>query len=127
METSQRFFEWMNNITKTERIDVSIIGFYFGIFETTTGFEMYVAGTISFDEEDEDWATEVGFEPVDKYFTLGEDFQLGKDWEQVLEKVESMLYSYVNSDAFLTSFLKNAEGIATGFDDGNLTIIYRGD
>lgn len=125
METNRRFSEWISNITKTEKLPASVQGFYFGIFESAEGYKMYLVGTDCFNEEDEDWATEVVFEPADKYFVLGKDFQAGKSWEEVLEKAEKMLFDYINSDAFRTSFLKNAQGIATGFDDGNLTIIYR--
>jgi hypothetical protein len=126
METNRRFSEWIGNIAKTENPPTLVQGFYFGIFESAEGYTMYLVGTDCFDEEDEDWATEVVFEPADKYFVLDKDVLQSKNWEQVLEKVEKLLHNYVNSDAFQASFLKKAQGKATGFDDGNLSIIYKG-
>lgn len=127
MTTEQRFAEWIERINQTEKFDNSIIGFNFGLFETTEGFEMYLIGSKTFDQEDEDWATNVDFEPKEKYFQFGQEFSTNKDWQDVLKYSEKLVQDYFNSDKFKTSIFVNAKGITTGFDDGNLTIIRQND
>ncbi len=124
MTVEQRFTMWIENISQSEKIDNSIIGFNFGLFETTDGFEMYLIGSKTFDIDDEDWATNEDFEPKQKYFQFGKDFSSNKDWQDIQKYSEKLVQEYVNSDKFNTSIFANAKGITTGFDDGNLTIIH---
>mgnify|MGYP006198081177 CR=1 FL=1 len=49
MIIEQAFAEWLDNINEIEKIDNSIIGFNFGLFETTKGFEMYLIGSKKFE------------------------------------------------------------------------------
>lgn len=124
MTVEQRFSEWIDNINQEEIVDSSIIGFNFGLFETTDGYKMYLIGSKTFDKDDEDWATNVDFEPKQKYFKLGEEFSRDKDWQDVLKFSEKLVTNYVNSKYFQKSIFVKAYGITTGFDDGNLTIIF---
>src|SRR5690606_34296565 len=104
-----------------------IEGFNFGLIETTNGFEMYLIGSKTFDKDDEDWATNVDFEPKQKYFQFGKEFSTDKDWQYILRISEKLILNYVSSNKFKTSIIANANGITTGFDDGNLTIIKAND
>lgn len=119
----QRLHEWVDNINKTERIDKSIIAFNFGLFESEEGFTMYLTGSKVFDEDDDDWATNMDFEPKQKYFSFGTVFLKDKDWEDILKYSENLVRTYIASEAFKTSIFVQAKGIAVGFDDGDLTII----
>jgi hypothetical protein len=127
MTIEQIFEEWLENINQTETVDTSIKGFNFGLIETTNGFEMYLIGSKIFDLDDEDWATNVDFEPKQKYFQFGKYFSTNKDWQDILKISEKLILNYVNSNKFRTSIFANAKGITTGFDDGNLTIIKAND
>lgn len=127
MTIEQTFIEWIENINEIEAVDNSIIGFNFGLIETTNGFEMYLIGSKSFDKDDEDWATNVDFEPNKKYFQFGKEFSADKDWQGILKISKKIILNYVSSENFKTSIFANAKGITTGFDDGNLTIIKAND
>ncbi len=127
MTIEQTFTEWIEKINENETVDNSIIGFNFGLFETTNGFEMYLIGSKTFDKDDEDWATNVDFEPKQKYFQFGKEFSADKDWQEILKISETLIFNYVSSEKFKTSIFANAKGITTGFDDGNLTIIKTND
>jgi hypothetical protein len=127
MTIEQTFAEWIEKINENETVDNSIIGFNFGLFETTNGFEMYLIGSKTFDKDDEDWATNVDFEPKQKYFQFGKEFSADKDWQEILKITETLIFNYVSSEKFKTSIFANARGITTGFDDGNLTIIKTND
>jgi hypothetical protein len=127
MTIEQTFAEWIEKINENETVDNSIIGFNFGLFETTNGFEMYLIGSKTFDKDDEDWATNVDFEPKQKYFQFGKEFSADKDWQEILKITETLIFNYVSSEKFKTSIFANAKGITTGFDEGNLTIIKTND
>jgi len=119
----QRFHEWVDNINETERIDKSIIAFNFGLFESEEGFTMYLTGSKVFDKNDDDWATNIDFEPKQKYFSFGNEFLKDKDWQDILKYAASLVQSYVKSEDFKTSVFAQAIAITVGFDDGELTII----
>lgn len=123
MKIEQTFTEWLEDINQIEKVDNSIIGFNFGLFETTNGFEMYLIGSKTFDKDDEDWAINVDFEPKQKYFLFGKEFSANKDWQDIQKLSEELILNYVNSENFKTSIFAYAKGITTGFDDGNLSII----
>jgi hypothetical protein len=127
MTLEQTFEEWLENINQTETVDNSIEGFNFGLIETTNGFEMYLIGSKTFDLDDEDWATNVDFEPKQKYFHFGKEISTDKDWQDILKISEKLILNYVSSNSFKNSIIANAKVITTGFDDGNLTIIKAND
>ncbi len=116
------FEEWLNQIIKIEKPSRKIKGYYFGLFETgEKEFMMYLSGSKEFDVNDDDWACNNDFEPKEKYLSL---FQYnGFEWEDVLNNVIDMLQSFINTDLYYNSFFAKAEGIATGFDEGDLIII----
>lgn len=119
----QRFHEWLETINKIEKIDKSIIAFNFGLFESEEGFTMYLNGSQTFDEDDEDWATNMDFEPKQKYFSFGSEFLKDKNWQDILNYSEHLVQTYVTSENFKASIFAHAKAIAVGFDDGELTII----
>lgn len=115
--TQEKFNDWLNLIIQHERPGEDIIAYYFGIFEGTEGYEVYLVGSKGFDEDDDDWACNNDFEPANKYFSLK---QPGADWEQILEDVKKNIETFTRQDSFKNSFLDKAEAIATGFDEGDL-------
>lgn len=119
----QKFHEWLDNLSKTESIDKSIIAFNFGLFESGDGFTMYLNGSKIFDKDDDDWAANMDFEPKQKYFSFGKEFLKNKDWEDILKYSENLVETYIASEAFKTSIFAQAKGIAVGFDGGDLTIL----
>jgi hypothetical protein len=108
-------FKWPNF-----REAYNIIAFNFGLFETEDGYTIYVIGSGTFDEEDPDWATEVDFEPKDKYLQIDSSETKGLEWNQVLEKAKATIEEFVTSDKFDDSFMRHAKAVTTGFDDGDL-------
>jgi hypothetical protein len=123
MSIKTNFNNWLNRINRTEAASDSIIAFNFGLFESVNGYTVYLIGSETFDEEDDDWATNVDFEPQEKYFELDSSFVKGKDWQEVLEISEELVKEYLNSESLDNTIFKNAEAITTGFDDGELVRI----
>ena len=115
--TQKIFNDWLDKIIQTEKPSPNILAYYFGILETTKGYETYLVGSREFDEDDEDWACNTDFVPTDKYLKLG---QADTDWEQILEQVKQYIEIYAQTENFNNSFLGKAKAIATGFDGGDL-------
>lgn len=111
------FNNWLDEILKTEKPNADIIAYYFGIMETTEGYETYLVGSKEFDEEHDDWACNTDFVPKNKYLAIG---QAGTDWELILADVKQHIEKYIQTSKFKNSFLEKAKAIAMGFDDGDL-------
>ncbi len=120
MSTKTDFNNWLDRINKSETISDKIVAFNFGLFETENGYTIYLIGSETFDEEDDDWATNVDFEPEEKYFELDSSLVKRKDWQEVLEITEKRVKEYLNSESLNNTIFKNAKAITTGFDDGDL-------
>jgi hypothetical protein len=123
MTFEKEFNDWMTRLNKNENLDKSILAFNFGLFETPEGYTIYLIGAKKYDEGDEDWATEVDFEPDEKYLAINPQETKGLEWNQVLDKAVDVVTKYVQSNDFKGSILKDAKAVTTGFDDGNLTRI----
>ena len=119
----KKFQNWIKSINK-ESVNHSIVGFNFGLFDSDKGYVMYLIGSESFDKDNEDWATEIDFEPSKKYFNFGKSFSKNKTWKEILDYSVKIITGYIESEKFKGSIFSNAVGITTGFDDGNLVIIY---
>jgi len=115
--TDKIFNNWLDKILSTEKPNTDIIAFYFGILETTSGYETYLIGSKEFDEEDDDWACNTDFVPKDKYLKLG---QTDAEWENILANVKHYIKNYIQTSNYKNSFLDKAKAIATGFDDGDI-------
>lgn len=120
MKFENAFNNWMTRLNKLEKPNRSISAFNFGLFETPDRYTLYLIGANHFDEEDEDWATEIDFEPQEKYLAIDSEETNGLEWNQVLDKVTTTVTKYIHSPDFKESILNKAHAITTGFDDGNL-------
>jgi hypothetical protein len=123
MTFEKEFNDWMTRLNKTEKPGTDIVAFNYGLFETAEGYTIYLIGAKEFHEDDEDWATEVDFEPNEKYLPINPNETKGLEWNQVLDKAVDTITKYIHSENFKVSILKDAEAITTGFDDGDITRI----
>ena len=108
---------WIVNVDKTEELPSDIVALSFNLYEP---YGMEMVGSTWFDEEDEDWACDEDFEPVQRSCP---DFEISDNlkWEEVLEIVVAILKDLIGELSDLKLF--KIEHIAVGFTDGNLTII----
>lgn len=117
MNTQQKFNNWLDSILATEKPDKDIIAYWFGIFESTDGYQIYLIGAKIFDENDDDWACNVDFAPQNKYLIIGQN---EVDWQAILEKTKKYLTDYLQLPIVKNSFLDKSTAIACGFDNGDL-------
>jgi shikimate kinase len=122
--TAANFQNWIAQIINSDKQNESIVAYYFGIFEGEEHYTVYLIGSSFHDPEDNDWASNNDFEPINKYFVLPNDFD-HLSWNEVLGSVEKYLKYFVSSPIYANSFFSKAKVIATGFDDGELIEILR--
>ncbi|KAA9044580.1 hypothetical protein F6S82_16725 [Bacteroides xylanisolvens] len=109
--------KWIINIDKTEELPSDIVALSFNLYEP---YGLELVGSTWFDEEDEDWACDEDFEPIQRSCP---DFKISDDleWEEVLEIVTATLKALIKELADLRLF--KVEHIAVGFVDGDLIIL----
>ena len=118
LEIPERFSKWIDKIETGNLPNEKIKGLNFGLFESADSYMMYLIGAERFDENDENWACEVDYEPEYKYLDLNDSKLNDSDWEYILDYSISLINDYLREN---DSFLTNIENITIGFDDGNLT------
>src|SRR5579875_2899076 len=100
------FENWIENIIKAERPSSDILAYNFGIFETPSGYSLYLIGSCEYDEGG-DWACNNDFEPTEKYFPLPNEFS-ELQWDEVQTKVVEILKGFLTTDLYKDSFLSKA-------------------
>ncbi len=115
----ERFSKWIEKIESENLPSEKIKALNFGIYETPADtYMMYLMGAEKFDENDEDWACEIDYEPKYKYLDLDDSKLNESDWEYVLDYMVNLISNYLKQN---DCFLNKIENITTGFNDGNLT------
>lgn len=112
---------WLNELNISEFIPEEIIAINFGLFESDKGYILYMTGSEFYDMDDDDWASEIDYEPQKKYLTLGKSAEI--DWEFLEDEVVKNITEILNSESFKNSMFSNVSNITVGFDDGDLVKI----
>jgi hypothetical protein len=121
MKFKTKLYEWANKaLSKT--IPDQVKAFSFNLFETPVGFGIELIGAGSFDENDEDWACDEVFEPTQRQLDIPIAYS-GKNWEQCLKKMKTLVLQYLNSNEPGAVILNKAQGVGIGFVDGNLELL----
>ena len=110
--------DWLVEFNNKEIIPKNIEALNFGLFESENNFILYLIGSENYDENDDDWATEVDYEPKNKYLTLVNSKNQG--WEEILKEVEISILEVLTSNNFQNSIFEKIKNITIGFDDGDL-------
>lgn len=121
MEIKKQIYNWLAVINEKEILPDGIIAFNFGLFQNSEGYySVYLIGSKIYDANDDDWAVEEDYRPQPRYLHLKNILQGDMDIQQFSNKMCEIIKSYIASDAFPASILKNAQAITTGFDSGDL-------
>lgn len=111
---------WLNIIESLDGIaPPEVKAFYFGIFESTEGLLMYLAGSFEYDEQTDDWANLESPDKAYRYIGLPDDLR-EEPQEIILIEVAAVLSEMEENGIFKKGILKNAEAICCGFDGGRL-------
>ena len=116
----RRIEAWLNDILG-QKIPSAVRAFCFNLYEDYEGWSIELMGTESFRLDDEDWACDeiTDFGTREKPLSWKEE----ADWNEVLSEVSSALKQYLENGS-CADILKSRAGVAVGFVDGNLEILY---
>jgi len=114
---------WINNLEKYCSPPKAISALNFGLFESDKGFMIYLIGSKLYDPSNDDWATEVDYEPIPlyKYLLLSGNDIADLKWDEILQQVNSVLKDIIEKSPNHSLFKNRV--VTTGFDDGDLTVI----
>lgn len=110
--------DWLLELSHNEVIPENIVALNFGIFESENGYCVYLIGSESYDVDDDDWACDVDYEPVDKYLNI-EGVDVGVDSDKFLNEVITILLDIISLEK-VSAWLLHTKYITVGFDDGVL-------
>jgi hypothetical protein len=124
-------FEEEFNIWLEDSLSISVPtnvkAFSFNLYETAFEedfkFGIELIGAERFDRTDEDWACEEIWEPIQRRISIPVLYS-GENWEECLQKFNSLVTKFVSSEGKAALVLKSRDGIGIGFVDGNLEIIW---
>ncbi len=122
MTLYELFEEWLDSAL-CQDVQDDVIAFNFNLYEDAgSKWSIEIVGTLSFDENDEDWACD----EVTDFNTRENPLQWQEDtsWEDVLSKAEDMIIKYLETGKYAYK-LKHADAVACGFVDGSLEIVYK--
>ena len=116
LNKTKDFFEWLDLILKNE-LNSEIKAINFNLYEDTDNkWSIELVGTFSFDKDNDDWACDVDYEPVDKYLNIeGVDV----DPDKFLNEVITILLDIISLEK-VSAWLLHTKYITVGFDDGVL-------
>lgn len=110
--------EWFEKLNETEKIPTNIIAINFGLFESDKNYIIYLVGSETYDENDDDWATEVNYEPQNKYLKLIDIQKM--NWKEVQNETGKIIAELIYVENFEDSIFSKIKNITVGFDDGDL-------
>lgn len=113
---------WLVNLTQNNNIPEDIIALNFGMFESDKGRSIYLTGSKVYDENNDDWACEIDFEPVNKYLTPTSKSVRQMDWQEFQSQVILIIAKCLKTNNQVRSWIANRI-VTAGFDDGELTRI----
>ncbi|MTI59368.1 MAG: hypothetical protein FH762_05150 [Firmicutes bacterium] len=92
------------------------------MIESDTGYRIYAIGSWFFDENDYDWACNEDYIPKNKYLTIKEGEVNSMHWSDFNQLCIESLVNILGD--LSNSIPVNLQYITTGFDDGDLDIVW---
>jgi len=109
---------WLNEVMQMT-IPVDVVAFCFNLYEDVNkSWTLELIGANTFDTTDSDWACDEVFTTRDKPLIWNEN----KEWQDVLMKIKELLQDYLEKGKY-GKVLKERQGLAVGFVDGDLTLL----
>ena len=114
---------WLDQMNvETSYLPADIVAFNFGLFETENGYGIYLIGSKSYDEQDDDWACDIDFEPKNKYLIFDSENIKTLNWEEFHNEAKSIISKYLSANINQLPLFQG-KIITIGFDEGDLVKI----
>lgn len=118
-KTRTKIEHWIKTTNEETGCPTDVIALNFGLFESVNGYGIYLIGSKSYDENDDDWACDIDFEPPNKYLMLTHDDVQNMNWKEIQHEVTNIISKYISDKRNNISLFQN-KIVTIGFDDGNL-------
>lgn len=116
--TYNRLETWLDDVMHMTIPD-DVVAFCFNLYEDANkGWTLELIGASSFDMNDSDWACDEVFTTRDNPLIWYDN----KEWQDIQMAVIKMLKDYLERGRYGKA-LKERQGLAVGFVDGNLTLL----
>ena len=115
------FDTWISGVL-SESASTQILGFVLNLYESEDGCQFQLCGSTGFDREDEEWAQSCEFTSGENVLELSSSI-VGQAWEVQLESAIALMRAYLHGGQHADR-LRSANGIAVGFVDGDLDVIW---
>ena len=116
----ETFEKWLND-TLSQSIPAEVKAFCFNIYDDGDNtWSVELVGCSSFDENDADWACDEVFDNRDEPFAWEEE----ADYDHIFAGVKVMILQYLQ-DGSEADVLKDSQGVAMGFVDGDLELLLK--
>ena len=109
---------WVKGILSKENPSGQVIAYNFGLTEKLKCYSIYLIGSKSYDENNDDWACNESFVPREREINLL--YSKKTKWSEVLDETVKNIQRLLKEDFIKDSFLESAKAITVGFDDGDL-------
>jgi len=109
---------WLAEIVKDAKPSEEIAAFRFGLGEVEGGYVLYLAGSVHYDELDDEWASYPPEFLFEKELLISNSEE--KEWYWMLLQSIYSLGRALRSSSIQKSFLGRATPVYTGFEDGDL-------
>ena len=120
------FEEWLAN-SLNACLPKEIKAFSFNLFEPAFNegikFGIELVGTGKFDENDQDWACDEIWEPIERTLFIPESYST-LEWEVCLVKMKTLIENVLKSNSDIAEKLEQKEAVGIGFVNGDLQLIY---
>ena len=116
--TYKKLETWLDGVMQMP-IPNDVVAFCFNLYEDDNKiWTLELIGTNSFDETDSDWACNEVFTTREHPLAWYDD----KEWQDVLTETTKILKGYLEKGKYGKA-LKERQGLAVGFVDGDLTLL----
>jgi hypothetical protein len=113
---------WLKRMNE-EKLPSDIVAINIGIFESKSGYVLYLVGSKEYDSSNSDWACNQDFVPKDKYFYVKDKNLNSLTWQEFLKTAGKSLYEIKEEQKFPSLILSRVQHITYGFDDGDLEVL----
>ncbi len=114
------FANWLDRIIE-ENNPIDAAALCFNLYENEDcSWSIQLIGAPDFDEDDDDWACDEVFSTEEDVFSWKRE----AGWEEILIAAAELIDKYLDEGKYADS-LKEYKAIATGFVDGDLSVIYK--
>jgi len=124
MTFEDSFKAWLRNSTNTV-VPESVRAFSFNLCEfddNNSPFGVELIGSSDFDIEDNDWACDEEWEAKPRMLRIPVAFS-SSSWETCLAAMKRLVVAAIQDDC-VGQVLKTREGIAVGYIDGDLDLVW---